>query len=391
MSATPPAESTDFPLARDDLWFRIQRALRLIPADGGDGVIRRMMLFPLIAWLPLVVWAVATGHAIDSETGEPLLRHLGIHVRFLVALPLLILGERLARGVMAKLLPRFIQRNLVTEEKEPAFRQVIADTARLKNSTLPWIAIGGVILLIVLLPGSGQFLDELDWAREDGKLGAGGWWYLAVSRPLFQVFLFGWLWRIVLLGVLLKRIAGIGLDLVPTHPDRLGGMGFISSFPRVFMPLALATSCILAAHWAHEILWHGAHVTAFKMQGVTFLVVIVLLCLAPLAVFMKALKRARGRALGEYSLLIGRHGRMVHDKWIAGSPPEDEALLDAPELGCTADINAIYGEVVAMKKHPFTKLSLIPILVAAALPLLVVTAIDLPLGELLGKLLKILV
>ncbi|WP_193215043.1 hypothetical protein [Luteolibacter marinus] len=381
---------TSFSLVRDDAWFRLQRALRLIPADGGDGVVRRAVLYVLLAWLPLVVWAMATGHAFTSSSGEPLLRHYGIHARFLIALPVLIFGERLARAVMRTLLPRFVSTGVVPAAKQDAWRQAINATAKLRNSTLPWAGIAGIILVVILLPSTGPQAAELDWAREQGQLGFGGWWYLLVSRPLFQLFLFGWLWRVVLLGVLMKRIAGLGLDLVPAHPDQLGAIGFVRLFPLVFVPLAFATSSILSAHWAHEIAWHGAHVASFKMQAGAFLGVILLLCLAPLAMFNKVLKRSRYQALVEYDHLIARHGRMVHQKWIEGRDPEDDGLLDAPELGPTADINGLYDAIVSMKKHPFSKTSLAIIALPAVIPMILVASMDVPLLEVLGKVFKTL-
>jgi hypothetical protein len=39
--------------------------------------------------VPLVLWALLNRRAFDVVVGEPLLQHFGIHVRFLVAVPLL--------------------------------------------------------------------------------------------------------------------------------------------------------------------------------------------------------------------------------------------------------------------------------------------------------------
>jgi hypothetical protein len=58
MPDSPPAADLSFSLVRDDAWYRLQRALRLVPADGKDGVFRRILFFIVLAWLPLV--AVAT-------------------------------------------------------------------------------------------------------------------------------------------------------------------------------------------------------------------------------------------------------------------------------------------------------------------------------------------
>ena len=57
-------------LVRDDLLFRIQRRIGLIPSQG-LGVVRRAIFFALLAWLPIVVWAGYTGRALPGVADEP--------------------------------------------------------------------------------------------------------------------------------------------------------------------------------------------------------------------------------------------------------------------------------------------------------------------------------
>ncbi len=52
-----------------------------------------------------------------------------------------------------------------------------------------------------------------------------------MARPIFLALLLGWLWRLILLCVLFHRIARLDLALVPTHPDRDGGLGFLEATP----------------------------------------------------------------------------------------------------------------------------------------------------------------
>ncbi|MFO1364162.1 MAG: hypothetical protein U1F45_17175 [Burkholderiales bacterium] len=57
----------------------------------------------------------------------------------------------------------------------------------------------------------------------------------------------------MLLAVLFWRIARLDLALVPTHPDRAGGLGFLERVPPLFAPVALAVGCVVrAARWAHD-------------------------------------------------------------------------------------------------------------------------------------------
>jgi len=76
----------------NELPVRWMRGLRLVRPDGlGAG--RRALFLALLTWLPIVVWAFATGRLAGVDTGESLLHHYAVHVRCLVVIPLLILAE----------------------------------------------------------------------------------------------------------------------------------------------------------------------------------------------------------------------------------------------------------------------------------------------------------
>ena len=86
----------EFLFIRNDLPLLIQRKLFIAPAEG-LGVVRRAIFFSLLAWLPIAIWAAYQGRFMTvGDTSEPLLMHFGIHMRGLIAIPLLILAEALA-------------------------------------------------------------------------------------------------------------------------------------------------------------------------------------------------------------------------------------------------------------------------------------------------------
>jgi len=108
-SARPEVE---FSLVRGDPLHRAQRAIGLIPARGfGTG--RRVLHFVVVAWLPLTLWAAWNRLLLPGVAEEPLLRHFGIHARFLFALPLFIAGERLLDRTLHHILPQFVSSGLV--------------------------------------------------------------------------------------------------------------------------------------------------------------------------------------------------------------------------------------------------------------------------------------
>jgi hypothetical protein len=383
-----------FSLVRDDLLFRLQRRLGLIP-DKGLGTVRRAVFFALLAWLPIAAWAGFTGRALPGVAGEPLLQHFGIHVRFLVAVPLLILGEGMAHGLTTRLIPYFHTSGLVRDDRREAFREVIRSLVRLRNSTLPWVVIAALVAAgLVFKPPHGEE-HELMWANVGEPalfdLGFGGWWLVYVARPIFIILLCTWLWRLVLLFLLLKRIAALDLAIVPTHPDRAGGLGFLEKLPLAFSPFVFAVSAVLASRLAHDVVYHGVHVQSLKLLAGVFLVLIVLLCLAPLMVFIPTLAGAKRQARLEYGALVGEHGRLVRRRWIAREPLDEQPLLQAPEIGPVADTLSLYEAVTNMRAAPIGKTALLTIALPTAIPLLALFAIKVPIKELLLKIVGALV
>ena len=101
--------------------------------------------------------------------------------------------------------------------------------------------------------------------RRDGRLGFGGLWFAYVVRPIFLALLLGWLWRMLLVAWWFWRSGRLGLALVPTHPDRTGGIAFVEKVPGAFALVTFAVSAVIASRWAHEIEFHEATLQSFKL------------------------------------------------------------------------------------------------------------------------------
>ena len=53
------------------------------------------------------------------------------------------------------------------------------------------------------------------------------------------------------------RWLGLDLQLVPTHPDRAGGLGFLGGAHRPLGLLAVAVGSVLSGRYCSEILYGG--------------------------------------------------------------------------------------------------------------------------------------
>ena len=374
----------------DDAALRLQRSVGLVPARS-LGVGRRAVFFALLTWLPLALWAFYAGRILPGGVDEPLVVHFGIHVRFLLAVPALILGEAMAHRVSTTLIPYFLTSGIVPPDQKGAFVRVVGGVTRLRDRTLPWLLIGVLVIAWTILQpvGSAEAGHEAKWASsgDGGGLGLGGWWFMYVSRPVFGVLLAAWLWRLFLVFILLKRIARLDLSIVPTHADGAGGLGFLKDLPKAFSLLAFATSAVVASRLAHDVIYHGVPLISLKVVLTGFVLLVIFVCIAPLLALVRPLAAAKRRALLEYGALVGEHGRLVRRRWILRETPADDALLRAPEIGPVADTTAIYEAVRRMRPLPFGKSTLLGIAVPTLVPILVLLSTQVPIKEILKKIL----
>jgi hypothetical protein len=381
-------------LVRGDALTRWQRRIGLIPRDG-LGIGRRAVFWALFAWLPIATWALLFGRALPGAPGEPLFDHFGVHVRFLVAVPLFFLGEGMAHRLTTTLLPHFVRSGIVPPAEVPKFRAALADMARLRDALSPWVVILGLVVAWTAMSVVTERAHEVVWAVEgEGAarhLGFGGWWLLLAARPVFTVLLLGWLWRLMLLLMLMRRIARLELAIVPTHPDRAGGLGFVERFPKAFSAVVLAIAAVLASSWGHDVVYHDVSVLSLRGPMIAFVIVVVVLFLAPYLVFAGPLLKAKRQALLDYGALVGRHGWLVRRRWVSGDTVEDDAILAAPELGPVADTLALYDSVARMRPLPLGLPAVLAIVAPAVIPMIPVLAIEIPIKQLLGGLVKALV
>jgi len=391
-SAAPAGDAeTGFSPVENELPLRWFRRLRLVPANG-LGTVRRAAFLALLTWLPIVVWAAATGRLLNDATGEQLLQHYGVHVRCLVAIPLFVLAEAALHKAAVRIVSQFIDGGLIGPGARERFDAVLRDMRRLRDTSLPWVFVLGAAVAWSVADDPGLREDALAWAiGADGRLGFGGWWSAYVVRPIFLALLLGWVWRIALVACCFWRVGRLDLSLVPAHPDRTGGLAFVEKLPGAFAMVAFALSAVMASRFAHEIVHHAATIESFKLPVIGFVVLWSPLVLLPLLALAPALLAARARSIPAYAALVGEQGRLVHRRWILREPVAETPILDAPEIGPVADAATLYDAVKRMRVVPIGKGAIIKILVPIALPMLVVAALQVPLKELLLKVLKALV
>ena len=215
-------------------------------------------------------------------------------------------------------------------------------------------------------------------------------WYGYVSVPIFQFLLIRWYFRLFIWARFLWQVSRIELSLVPTHPDRVGGLGFLSKTVYAFAPLAVAHGALLAGLLANRIFHLGAKLPDFKIE--IAVVVIFLLCvvLGPLLVFAPQLAQAKRTGLREYGTLAERYVREFDAKWLRGGAPADEPFVGSGDIQSLADLGNSFEVVQTMRVAPVTKEAILQLVAATLAPVVPLALTMMPLEELLKKLFGVL-
>jgi hypothetical protein len=177
---------------------------------------------------------------------------------------------------------------------------------------------------------------------------------------------------------------------VPTHPDRAGGLGFLSSVLYAFIPLAAAFGAALAAPLADHIFYSGARLPEFKMQIAATVALLVLLFIGPLLVFVPRMARAKRTGLLEYGALAQRYVREFDAKWLRGHAPPDEPLVASGDVQSLADLANSFEVVRTMRVAPIAMQDVLLLAIAALVPIAPLLLTVMPLEELLKLVLGLL-
>jgi hypothetical protein len=211
-----------------------------------------------------------------------------------------------------------------------------------------------------------------------------------VSLPVFQFLLLRWYFRLFIWSRFLWQVSRIELSLVPTHPDRVGGLGFLANTVYAFVPLAVAHGVMLAGLLANRIFYLGAALPEFKVEIAVLVAFLLCLVLGPLLVFAPQLAQAKRTGNREYGTLAERYVREFDAKWLRGGASVDEPLVGSADIQSLADLGNSFEVVRTMQIAPITRDALLRLVAATLAPVVPLALTMMPFEELLKKLLGIL-
>ena len=344
---------------------------------------------PLGVALGALLWIVLAVLATSEGLGPKLfsLSVIGVHVRLLVAIPLFFVCETVLSPRMST-----FGRELVTTQVVPAAELGVLETtiARLTRWQDSWLPEALCLLAAVL---ASVFADRLNLmgttaALDASRTGQTVWtiqWFALVCLTVFRFLLLRWLLRILLWAGFLFRLGRMALHLVPTHPDGVGGLGYLEVVHSHFATLIFALSAVQSASMAEEVA-SGRLRFEDIYPGLAFsLVAVAVLFLAPMYLLAARLKECRVQGLADYMGFATRYVSEFDKKWIARGSATTGDVLGTSDLQSLADLSNSVRVVREMTLVPLTQRLLWLFGLSTVAPMLPLLLLKYPLAELAAK------
>jgi hypothetical protein len=348
-------EPLDFSLVLGGPIFQLLRRAHLAGVHQ-ELLHRRLLVITAIAWLPLFLMATF-GPFAGSAGRLSFLRDVEVHVRFLVAVPILIAAELLVNARLTPIVRRFVDLRIILPADLPRFNRAIESALRLRNSVpLEFLLLACVYTFGLWLWSDRVVIGTATWyehAVGRWDLTPAGFWYVFVSIPIAQFILLRWYMRFFIWYRFLWQVSRMNLNLIASHPDRCGGMGFLGKTSWAFGPILFAQGAMLAGVVASRVLYNGESLLSFKLQIGGFIAFFLVVILGPLLMFTPKMAAARRKGLGEFALLAQRYVEGFQQKWIAGQHAPNEELLGTGDIQSLADLGNSFGLARDMRVVPF--------------------------------------
>ena len=140
-------KTQDFSLVLGGPLFQLLRRSHLA-GDGLELLLQRILVISLFTWLPLFLLSALDGQLLGGSAAVPFLLDVEVHIRFLAALPLLIIAEIIVHRRMRLVVKQFHDRNLIPESALPRFDQTVASAFRLRNSVPAELLLIGLVYIV---------------------------------------------------------------------------------------------------------------------------------------------------------------------------------------------------------------------------------------------------
>lgn len=361
MSTTSKFRVAPLVLYEGDFLNRLFARIDVGPRKPVD-IVKRCLLLLAVTWLPMALLAIYEGYY-KPPLSANFFADFAAYAQFFIGLPLFVLAEGVVIRATSDAGVEFATSGVLRHARKlTALDGLHRQIARLKDAR--WIDVTCLLTAYYL---SGWIIGtEL---LRHGPVGTwhtkiiGEWrvitwtgvWAFGVAIPLLNYWWLRHVGRVLIWGYYLYRVSRLRLDLVPTHPDRTGGIGFISEVQGHFAWVIFAYGITnVAATVGYELVVLKVSPWLPPVWGpvLGFVVGAPLLFTLPLFLFTRQLAITKLLAKRRYRKLLMEQTRVLEGK-VLPLHIRKNALPTAADVTLVTQLSQLFDRVQSMRVVPF--------------------------------------
>lgn len=390
-----------FRLSTGGLFYRLLHRWRLVD-ENRYVPWRRILLFTGLTWLPLLVITTIDGSLFGANIDIPFCNDPVPHVRYLIALPLLFIADRIIDPSVAYAVRHFQICDLVPDDSDPHFQHSVEKLIRQRDAAWVDVALMGIAIILVwaVIFKFGHFgpsVNSSSWifAESGGHkvLTPAGWWLALVSSPFMLFVLLRWIWRMVIWIRFLNRMSHIRLSLQATHPDQMGGLGLLPRAQLSFGMVFSAIGAMMSSALANDIINAGRGLAEFKWEIMGFVLVSFTIITTPLCTFFSQLLETKQRDLGRYNSLAYGLSKAFQSRWLKDKKVDEQGktLITATDPSAIADFSAVYDKASNLRLIPLRKRQVVGLIIILVAPFVPLVFTQISIKEVLNRMAQLVV
>jgi hypothetical protein len=338
----------------------------------------RILCFWCLTYFPMALLAWIEGLNASRPPAENFFYDIAAYVIFFIGTPLYIIAEAIISASTRGAAMRFATHGVLDPEDAAQLDEAHLKLEWARKLQLPEILcfFWGCVFSYYAI-NTERFDDIQTWhalgTPGDQTFTAAGLWSMCVALPVANYLWLRWVWKIMMWCWYLFRVSRFHLKLVASHPDRTGGIGFLSEVQSRFGLIILAYGISnVAAVTAYKITIEGASISLLPIwAGIAgFVVGAPLLFLVPLFFFTKQLHRCKKRAVQKYEERAMERAAYFEEKWLNSMNSGDYQNMGGSELSGLKNLNDIFDRVQHMRVVPFDLRSIGELFASAVGPII---------------------
>jgi hypothetical protein len=353
--------TSPFSLFEGDLVSRIFARLGMGSFRAWD-IVKKSLLLIGITWVPLALLAIASEVHWIQPPGQNFFLDFAAYGQLVIGLPMFLVAERVIDRQTRDAARCFLTTGVVELGDASRLFHLNGKVERLRTQLWPeliCVALSYVITAAWVVP---EMYNDRDTWHAMGPIGQlqpltwPGLLEFGFVGPLTTYWWLRWSWKIGIWSWYLYRMSRLRLNLVASHPDKTGGIGFLSDAQTKFGIVILAYGFSnVAPTIGYKLALEGATMSVVSVWGIAagFVIGAPLLFTIPLFMFTTQLYQAKLRAMEMFQERSMERALAFEQKWLKACSSGNYELMSGSDLAGLNALNQVYDHIHAMRVVPF--------------------------------------